>query len=160
MDDPLDVCNVFAEFDNPVDRLLSVGNADITASNGLYYQHPANAGTPRAPGCNQITDPFPFGFPDIICDSFITIGVKCGPLDPADGTSPDADFDFGLFTNDGHIVGGWFNGNTRNGQGDAGQDPPNQNLQVLFLQVSVFGRRVCSRKHQCFRENRRRNNRE
>ena len=31
---PLTVCNVFAEFDNPVDRLLSVGDADISASNG------------------------------------------------------------------------------------------------------------------------------
>ena len=36
-----------------------------------------------------------------------------------------------------HLVGGWFNTFPPNGQGDAGQDPPNQNLQVLFLQLSV-----------------------
>ena len=40
--EPLSVCNVLAAFDNPVDRLLSVGLADITASNGLYFQHPFN----------------------------------------------------------------------------------------------------------------------
>ncbi|MCH8912910.1 MAG: hypothetical protein IIA33_05010 [Planctomycetes bacterium] len=134
--EPLDVCNILAQFTNPVDRLLSVGNADITASNGLYYQHPASdaANSPRAPGCNQITDPPPFGFPDLICDSFITIGVKCGPEDPADGTAPDGDFDLLQFTNDGIVVGGWFNGTPTNGQGDAGTWPC---LQVLFLQLSV-----------------------
>ena len=68
----------------------------------------------------------------------ITSGCKWGPDDPEDGTTPDGDFDADEFNNNGQIVGGWFNGNPFNQQGDAGQDPPNQNLQVLFLQASVL----------------------
>ncbi|MCZ6654945.1 MAG: hypothetical protein O7D91_18200, partial [Planctomycetota bacterium] len=127
--EPLDVCNVLAQFDNPVDRLLNTGNADITASNGLYFQHSFNS-TVIAPTCFFIEN-----FPDLICDSFVTIGYKCGP-DPVgtDGTAADGSFNGGEFANNGHVVGGWFNGAPPNGQGDAGTWPC---LQVLLLQLSV-----------------------
>ena len=74
-------------------------------------------------------------FPTLVCVSYVTIGVKCN--DGTDMTLPDFDFDSGEFNNNGHVVGGWLNGTPGNGHGDAGQDPPNQNLQVLLLQLSV-----------------------
>ncbi|MCZ6653134.1 MAG: hypothetical protein O7D91_08910 [Planctomycetota bacterium] len=131
---PLTVCNVFAVFDNPNDVLLSVGNADLQVYNGaipgVFFQHVFNASV-IAPMCFFIE----FIAPDLICDTFITIGYKCGP-DPAgtDATAPGADFDAGEFNLYGHIVGGWFNASPPNGQGVAGTWP---DLQVLFLQTSV-----------------------
>ena len=130
---PLTICNIFAAFDDPTDRVLSVGNADLQVYNGakpdVFFQHPFNV-VVTAPRCT-----FVGFFPDLICDTFITIGFKCAP-DPAgtDGTSPDGDFDASQFALNGHILGGWKNGNPANGQGDAGNYP---DLQVLFLQSSV-----------------------
>ena len=129
----LDVCNVLAQFDNPEDRLLSAGNGDIAASNAAFYQHPFNS-VVIAPSCT-----FVGLFPDLICDSFITIGWKCSPDPTPEDPTPDAtaacgDWNPGEFQLNGHIVGGWFNADPTNGQGDAGTWP---NLQVLFLQSSV-----------------------
>ena len=135
---PLTVCNVYAVFDNPTDRLLGVAEADLQVFNGAnpdgFYQHPAGGNSPTAPACDDITAPPPFGFADLICDSFVTIGVKCGELAPADATGLDGDFDLLEFLQNGHVVGGWFNASPPNGQGDAGNYP---DLQVLFLQSSV-----------------------
>ena len=130
---PLTVCNVFAVFDNPADRLVSVGNADLQVYNGanpdVFFQHPLNPSV-IAPLCT-----FVGFFPDLICDTFITIGYKCGP-EPAgtDETSLDISFDPREFQFNGHLVGYWFNADPPNGQGDAGTWP---DLQVLFLQSSV-----------------------
>lgn len=127
--EPLDVCNILASFDHPDDRLLSVGNADITASNGFYFQHPLVSGS-TSPSCTLLPS-----FPDMICDSFVTIGHACAT--ETDESATDAEFDADGFNSSGHVVGGWFNATPDNGQGDAGNDPPNQNLQVLLLQLSV-----------------------
>ena len=125
--EPLDVCNVLAQFDDPEDRLLSVGNGDILASNGAFYQNMFN-GAVIAPTCTFVDL-----FPDIICDTFVTIGYKCGP-DPAgtDTTAVDGDFLPGEFADNGHVVGGWFNASPPNGQGDPGPD-----LRILVAQFSV-----------------------
>ena len=133
---PLTVCNVFAVFEHPDDRLFSVGNAELQVFNGqvpdVFFQHPFNV-TPTSAPCTAIPD-----FPDLICDTFITIGYACGPSPPVDdATAPDGDWDGLEFAVNGHVVGGWFNASGYNGQGNADQDPPNQNLQVLFLQSSV-----------------------
>ncbi len=132
---PLTVCNVFANFNNPVDRLLSEGDADIVASNGLFFQHPFNA-VVTAPSCFFIAPPpGGLGIADLICDTFVTIGYKCAPDPPGtDATTADGDFDLFEFVSNGHVVGGWFNSSVRNGQGEAGTWP---DLQVLFLQMSV-----------------------
>ena len=130
---PLTVCNVYAAFDDPNNTLLSVGNGDLQVYNGqnpdVFYQHPLNF-VVTSPSCA-----FVGFFPDLICDTFITIGYKCAP-DPAgtDQTVPDADFNASEFQSNGHIVGGWFNAYPSNGQGVAGTWP---DLQVLFLQSSV-----------------------
>lgn len=127
---PLTVCRVSAEFDDPADRLLSVGNADLQVFDreepSVFFQHPFN-GSNTAPICV-------IGFmPCLMCDSFVTIGTLCGGA--ADGTSIDPDFDSTEFNSSGHIVGGWFNAYPMNWQGDAGWHP---DLQVPILQSSVL----------------------
>ncbi|MCH8968697.1 MAG: hypothetical protein IIA66_06235 [Planctomycetes bacterium] len=130
---PISVCNVFAVFDNPDNALLSVGNADLQVYDGVspsvFFQHPFNF-VVTSPSCT-----FVGFFPDLICDTFITIGYKCGP-EPAgtDQSKPGAEFDAGEFNLYGHIVGGWFNANPANGQGEAGTWP---DLKVLFLQSAM-----------------------
>ncbi len=130
---PLTVCNVSAAFDGASNVLLSVDTAELQVFNGavpdVFYQHPFNFGA-TSPSCDFLPV-----FPDMICDTFVTIGVKCGPPPPGlDGTSPDSDFDCNEFEFNGHVVGGWFNGDAFNGQGEAGNNP---DMQVLFLQSSV-----------------------
>ncbi len=128
IDVPLDVCKVYARLASIDHRLLSVGNSEITTTdpNG-FFQHPLNASV-IAPSCS-----FVGFFPDLICDSFITIGLECGP-DPAgtDSTTPDGNFDPAGFALNGHVAGGWFNASPPNGQGDPGPD-----LRVLVAQFSV-----------------------
>ena len=132
---PLSVCNAFAVFDDPADRLWSVGCGEMQVYNGespdVFFQHQFGNGV-FAPMC------FFVGFiPSLICDTFITIGYKCGP-DPVgtDATSPDAGFSGLEFAINGHVIGGWFAVEIPDGshQGDAGTWP---DLQVLFLQSSV-----------------------
>ena len=130
---PLTVCNVYAVFDDPADRLLSLGTADLQVYNGaipdVFFHHPFNFAA-VSPLCALIE-----AVPDLICDSFITIGYQCAP-DPAgtDESEPDIEFGFREFADNGHIVGGWANFDPPNGQGDAGTWP---DLQVLLLQSSV-----------------------
>ncbi len=130
---PLTVCNVYAAFDDPNNTLLSVGNADLQVYNGenpdVFFQHPFNFGA-TSPQCDHIR-----GFPDLICDSFVTIGYKCEPAPHGtDKTTTSGDFDPPGFYFNGHLLGCWFNSRPSNGQGDAGTWP---DLQVLFLQSSV-----------------------
>ncbi len=104
---PLFVCDVFAMFDDPGDRLLSVGNADLQVFNGttpdVFFQHPFNFPV-FSPACGLVAL-----FPDLVCDSFITIGVDCAPPPPdIDGTSADADWEKIEFKFNGRAVGGWF----------------------------------------------------
>ena len=126
---PLTVCNVYAKFDDPTDRLLSVGNADLQVYNGakpdVFFQHPLGSRYP--PPCLDIPDS-----PDLICDSFVAFGPKC--YYDSWEFSTDGDFDASKFAFNGHIVGGWHSVDPDNGQGDAGTWP---DLQVLFLQSSV-----------------------
>ena len=132
---PLTVCNVFAVFDHPNDTLRGVGNADLQVFNGqnpdVFFQHPLNFNGSTSPECDSIPV-----FPDLICDSFVTIGYKCGPDPPGtDETILDISFDPREFQFNGHLVGYWSSGDPNNGQGDAGNYP---DLQVLFLQSSVL----------------------
>ncbi len=130
---PLTVCNFYAVFDDPADRMLTA-ETDLQVYNGenpdVFFQHLFNF-SPISPACGAIP-----AFPDLICDTFITIGYKCGPSPPAppDATGPGADFDFTEFNENGHVIGYWANFNEDNGQGDAGTWP---DLKVLFLQTSV-----------------------
>ena len=132
---PLTVCNVFAVFDNPDDILANVAHADLQVYNGtnpdVFFQPPAFFLGATAYPCNALG-----GVPDLICDTFITIGLKCVPMLFIDGTFPDDDFVpfFLEFQTQGEVHGGWANGVPSNGQGFAGNYP---GLQVLFLQSSV-----------------------
>ncbi len=127
---PLTVCNVLAVFDNPTDRMLAVGNADLQVYNGarpdVFFQHPLGS-FPYPPPCLDIPD-----FPDLICDSFVAFGLKCSRV--VHGFTTDKDFYAAGFAFGGHILGGWHTWTPADGQGDAGNYP---DLQVLFLQSSV-----------------------
>ncbi len=132
---PLTVCNIFVGFDDPADRLLSVANADLQVYNGdkpdVFFQHPFNFHD-VAPLCSQIP-----ALPDLICDSFVTIGLECEPTcSPIVGCSISTEFDWDsdAFNFNGHAIGGWATIYPSNGQGDAGTWP---DMQVLFLQSSV-----------------------
>ncbi len=130
---PLTVCSFYAVFDDPADRMLTA-ETDLQVYNGenpdVFFQHPFNFGL-TAPTCS-----FVGFFPDLISDTFITIGYKCGPDPPAppDATGPGDGFDATEFIENGHVIGYWANFNENNGQGDAGTWP---DMQVLFLQSSV-----------------------
>ncbi len=125
---PVNVCNILVHLEEPSIQLLSVGNADITTDDpSEFFQHPFNF-TPFAPLCAAIPS-----FPGLVCDSFVTIGHKCGPPGPdTDQTSTDGDFDAGEFNFNGHVVGGWFNSDPFNGQG-----LPDENGDVLVAQLAV-----------------------
>ncbi len=131
---PLTVCNIFAAFDAPLDRLLGIEITDLQVYDGktpdVFFQHPFNSAV-IAPTCT-----FVGFFPDLICDTFVTIGHDCGP-EPAgtDGTDTDGDFDADEFNFNGHIVGGWFDASPPNGKDCACWIP--LPLKVLFLQASV-----------------------
>ena len=129
IDSPLSVCAIYATFDLPEDRLINIYNADITATDPEgFFQHPLGF-TPYSAPCGLIPS-----FPDLVCDSFVTIGVECGPFFPLDGTTVDDDFDAVEFEFSGHLVGGWFNSVPVNGQGDAGNYP---DKRILLAQLSL-----------------------
>ena len=117
------VCNVYANFDGDGDRLLSIGFADVTSSTGAFWQHQLGLDTAPLDFLIPI-DPL------VAYDSFVSIGVKVN-VGGTDGTTPDPDFNSSMFNNDGHLVGGWFNNNPDNGQGDP------VNLQVLIAQLVI-----------------------
>ncbi len=137
----LTVCNISAAFDAPNDRLLGIENADLQVYDGktpdVFFQHPFNF-TPFSPACATIP-----AFPDLICDSFVTIEVDCGPSAPEmDGTTADDDFDAAEFHFNGHIVGGWFDADPFNEGGcDCWIPLPKK---VLFLQAALAQGRTVS----------------
>ncbi len=113
IDEPLAVCNIYAVFDENQGSLLSVGNCDIQVFDDdvdVFYQHPFGFDTPYL--CDAEAE-----FPGIVCDSYIAIGVRCGP---PNGVAIDPDFDADEFNHSGHIVGGWFNSGPPTGQGFSG----------------------------------------
>ena len=66
------LCNFYAVFDHPGDKISNTGNpASVTTTdpNG-YFQHLFGGDT--APQCALFEM-----FPDLACDSFVTIGRKC-----------------------------------------------------------------------------------
>ncbi len=134
---PLTVCSVSIAFDEAGDKLLSVGFADLQVFDGrtpdVFYQNPFSSTDGTAPSCAWVADLFP----DLICDSFITIGYPCTP-DPVgtDRAAPDGDFDPGEFNSDGHVSGGWFNARPFHTQGEA-FSPVNPDGEVLVAQFSV-----------------------
>jgi len=124
----LDVCSVYAVFNNPGDRLISVGfsNGSTTDLNG-FFQHP-EVNVVYSPECADIP-----ADPALVCDTFVTIGLECAPALPGlDGTSIDPDFDVNEFQFNGQVLGGWYNILPTNGQGT-----PDANGKVLIAQFSV-----------------------
>jgi len=130
----LQTCNVYVQFDNPADVLLSVGFANLvvagsvpnaTNTDGGLYQDLAFGGD--LPPNNAFCAVFP-----LLCsDSFVTIGTK----NASTALSTDPDWNGPLFNTIGGgsgVAGGWF---------AVPQVPPlgtpDANLQVLIAQFTV-----------------------
>lgn len=107
----LSVCEIYAQFDDDIDVLISVGHSNIITDdpNG-FYQHLMNFQN-TSPACSLL----PL-FPELAYDSFVTVGTECN--DGTDATTLDPDFDSNLFNNGGGVAGGWYNINSANGQGE------------------------------------------
>ncbi len=124
----LTICNVYAQFDEDDDALASVAFSDIQVTDGakpgVFYHHIFGGDTPYSCALLAV-------FPDLICDSFVTIGETCTGIG---GTNLDGDFDEEAFNSSGHIVGGWFNGQFAGGQGYASNYPDGR---VLMLQAAL-----------------------
>ncbi len=118
-------CQVVLHLNEPAERLIAVAFADITTSDpDGFFQHLFGNGS-TSPICSLIP-----AFPDLTQDSYVTIGLECS--DGNASTTTDPDFSTIEFNNNGHVVGGWFNANPPNGQGD-----PDAEGNVLIAQFTV-----------------------
>ncbi|MCH8309957.1 MAG: DNA polymerase I [Chloroflexi bacterium] len=101
---------VFRRSDKAVSRSkAAVGPSWVTGAPGAqFYHHIVGGDTPFFCALLPV-------FPDLICDSFVTIGEKCIGVG---STTLEPDFLSDEFNDNGHIVGGWFNSNPNNGQGE------------------------------------------
>jgi hypothetical protein len=113
---PIWVVQVFANFDDPTDRLLSITGASIFASQALYQN-------PFGSSIEPIGALLPI-FPDLAYDSYVTMN-KESSLDagPATALEPGSAFSAAGFT------GGWFT------DGDAPQTTGS--LSYLIAQLSI-----------------------
>lgn len=130
IDQPLQVCNIFAVFDDPGDVLLAIATADIQAyydeQPDVFYQHLFNFWD-GPPSCEFLSF-----FPSLVCDSYVTVGVHCE--EPAGNTILNAGWDEEEFNNNGHIVEGWWDVYPEDGLWTAGNYP---GLRLLIAQLSV-----------------------
>ncbi len=128
------VCTVVVQMPTAADRLLSVGFAAVsTDAVGGFYQIPAAVGGSNTAPSELFLDLFP----DLVCDSYVTIGLQFVPTGVTDSTTLDPDFDPDLFNcidGCGGLVGGWYNADPPNGQGDAANYPDNR---VIIAQLAV-----------------------
>ena len=93
----MDVCNVYAVFNDPTDRFISVGSTSARTDdpNG-FFQHSLGADT--APACNLI----PL-FPALVCDSYVTVANACSGS--GDGSTRDPAFASTALNTSGPVAG-------------------------------------------------------
>ena len=140
----VDICRLYADFDSefPV-HLLFVGSVDITTTDPEgFFQHPFGSTVDISPACNLIPV-----FPDLQCDSFVTVNLACD--DGGDGSAVDPDWDTCAFNCDiggpgcennvlcGQASGGWFNAHPPNGQGNPLPGPDPDIFRVLIAQFAI-----------------------
>lgn len=138
----LSVCNVYVQVDDPADKLLSAGSSQISTDDPLgFWQHELGSDiAPLQALIDQVDATLAF-------DSFVTIGLKAAP-EGGGANSTDPDWNTCAFNCleappcdpgpeaepgvCGEAVGGWFNSNPTNTQGD-----PDGDLRVLIAQFTV-----------------------
>jgi MYXO-CTERM domain-containing protein len=117
---PIWVLRIFANFNDPTDRLLSITAASMTSWQALLYQHPFGEATEPNPALLAL-------FPDLAFDSFVTMNragnSTLGDWTPATFLEPGSSFSATGFT------GGWFT------DGDAPQTTGQ--LSYLIAQLSI-----------------------
>ncbi len=134
-DDSLAVCSVFVSLPDPDDRLLSIGFTDITTNDpDGFFQFPAGMGGSNTAPQQVLIDLFP----DLACDSFVTIGLQAVAAGGEDCTTLDPDFDATGFNSGGPVSGGWYCNNPPGGQGDAVNYPDNRLLVAQFVVNTGF----------------------
>ncbi len=131
----LRICNLSVVFEDPSDRLISIGFTDIQtdAPDGFFQVSPEMGGANTAP-LELLLGLFPI----LACDSFVTIGLKSVPVGQTDYTGVDPDFDAAAFNcveppdPCGQVSGGWYNSDPTSGQGT-----PDENGRVLVAQFTI-----------------------
>jgi hypothetical protein len=118
--------NIYACFDSPTDRALSVTAANLRTCGGVqFYQNPFGGATEPNPALVAV-------FPDLAFDTFVTIGLKFQgpPGTPVTALEPGSSMTQESFT------GGWFT------DGDAPQGLPQPitgqpGFYVLLAQLTI-----------------------
>ena len=143
-DNSLTVCNVFATFDHPDDRVIAVSAVDLQVFDGntpaTFFQVLNTFIDPLLSDRAPSSAFFPL-IPGLVCDSYVTMGIK-NSLAGDDTDTAACNDEIGepalcdwfsiLFNTEGGVRGTWFNGNLDGGQSDAIDG------QVLIMQAS-FG---------------------
>lgn len=106
----LEVCNVYAEFDDASDYLLYLAFSDIKTNDPAGFWH-HQFGSDKAPS-QVLVDMFP----DLAYDTFVTLGWEVVPTGEADNTTVDPNWNSFQFNNNGMTRGGWYNSNPSNAQ--------------------------------------------
>ncbi len=125
----VDVCDVYVRFGQSTDKLHVVGFSGITTSapGGFVQVSAAQGGADTAPSDSAIQSS-----PKLICDSFVTVGLRSVPTGSTDCSAVAPDFDRSFFNGGGRVVGSWYCNNPLNPQGNPG--PTND---VLVAQLTV-----------------------
>ncbi len=125
----VDVCNVYVEFDNPVDKLHVIGFANVATDSpsGFVQISALEGGADTAPSDLAVQTN-----PALACDTHVTVGLRTVPSGMADCSSLAPDFDMDLFNTAGQAVGSWYCNNPPSNQGN-----PTAESLVLVAQFTV-----------------------
>lgn len=125
----VDVCHVFVQFDNPDDKLHVVGLARVVtdAPGGFVQVLAGQIDEDLPPDAAAIT----FA-PELVCDSFVTIGRSNSPAGLGECGAVAPDFDSAAFRTSGQLVGSWYCENPSSQQG-----LPAADLSMLVAQLTV-----------------------
>ena len=125
----VDVCHVFVRFRNPDDKLLVVGLATVVtdAPDGFVQVSAGQIDEDLPPDAAAIELA-----PELVCDTFVTIGRRDSPVGLGECSAVAPDFDSAAFSTSGRLVGSWYCDNPPSQQG-----VPAEDLSVLVAQFTV-----------------------
>ena len=117
----LSVCRIYVQFDDPQERLLAVGGANI------FTPHPAGLYQHSLAGDTAPDESLILTHPDAAYDTYVTVGLPAVPNGAIDGTVAAP----GFAVLPDSVVGAWYNNDPPNGQGN-----PDGTFRVMIGQFS------------------------